>query len=89
MYASLPEAIVAPFLVILGANWAPFLAVLGSKSGDFGVLGRPGGASGSHVGPHGRPEGPKWPKMDEKAHPWDSLVGTIFITFSVFWGLFW
>ena len=28
--------------------------------------------------PHGRPEVPKWPKPDEKAHPWDPLLGTIF-----------
>ena len=39
------------FWIILGVNWAPFLVILGSKFGDFGVLGRPGGRLGAMLDP--------------------------------------
>ena len=71
----------APFGYIfddLGRQLGSILDHFGVKIWRFGGLGASGGASGSHVGPHGRPEGPKWPKPDEKAHPWDPLLGTIF-----------
>ena len=61
-----------------GRQLGSILDHFGVKIWRFGGLGASGGASGSHVGPHGRPEGPKWPKQDEKAHPWDPLLGTIF-----------
>ena len=41
----------APFLIILGAKWAPFWSLWGSKSGDFGVLGPPGGRLGAMLEP--------------------------------------
>ena len=41
----------APFLIILGAKWAPFWSFWGSKSGDFGVLGPPGGRLGAMLEP--------------------------------------
>ena len=39
------------FLSILGAKWAPFWSIWGSKSGDFGVLGSPGGRLGAMLDP--------------------------------------
>ena len=72
-----------------GCQLAAILDHFGIKILGFWGLGASGGASGSHVGPHGRPEGPKWPKTDEKAHPWASLLGTVFGTFSDFGQFFW
>ena len=47
------RAMWAPFLIILGVKWAPFWSIWGSKSGDFGVLGPPGGRLGAMLDPMG------------------------------------
>ena len=41
----------APFLIILGTKWAPFWSFWGLKSGDFVVLGPPGGRLGAMLEP--------------------------------------
>ena len=60
------------------------LELLGVKIWRFWGPGVSGGASGSHVGTHGRPEGRKYRKRPEKAHPWEPISEAILSIFSDF-----
>ena len=79
-YPKASVALFGSFWVSMELHLWPFRGQNAKILGSWGVR----GASGSHDGPDGQPERSMWAKMDEKGHPWDSILDPIFDTFPVF-----
>ena len=68
----------------MGVNWAPFLAILGSKFGDFGVLGRPGGRLGAMLDPMAGQRGPSGRKGTKRLTLGTPFWGPFSAVFPIF-----
>ena len=64
----------APFLIILDAKWAPFGNFGGSESGDFGVLGPPGGRLGAMLEPMAGPSFRMSPSKSKSSETLDTRL---------------